>query len=276
MIRLFAFDLDGTMLNSSGVLSDANRAALVAAAEQGTLLVPATGRLLSFMPKDLMALPQVRYIVSSNGAVIYDRKEEKVLADDLIPTELAVKVMEVYDEFGVYYEFYDRGSAVTFTDNVRLGEEVYHFPPDRLRYLKKEYRAKVPDQKAYILENNIRPEKLNTQFVPPEIRRDLVARLRALGEMEIASSLPNTMEINAPGVCKSKGLETLCSLLGIDRADVMTLGDGENDEPMLRWAGVSVAMGNAGESTRAAAKFVTDDNDHDGAAGAIGRFILQK
>ena len=276
MIRLIAFDLDGTMLRKNSELSAANRKALEDAAEKGVLPVPATGRLLSFMPENLMDLPQVRYLVCSNGAMVYDRQEETVLASDLIPTELAVQVMEVCDRFGVYYEFYDRGEAVTVTDNVRLGEEVYHFPPDRLRFLKKNYKAKVPDLKAYLRENHICPEKINSQFIPPEIRPQLIAALRKLGEMEIASSYPDTMEINAPGVCKARGLERLCALLGIDRQDVMAMGDGENDEPMLRWAGTSVAMGNAGESTKAAARYVTDDVDSDGAARAIQRFVLQK
>lgn len=274
MIRLIAFDLDGTMLRKNSELSEANRNALVAAAEKGVLLVPTTGRLLSFMPKNLMDIPQVRYLVCSNGAMVYDRQEEKVLATDLIPTELAVRAMEVYDSFGVYYEFYDRGDAVTFIDNVRLGKEVYRFPEDRLRFLKKNYRAKVEDQKTYIRANGICPEKINTQFVPPEIRGDLIRALREVGGLEIASSYPDTMELNAPGVSKAKGLEMLCGILDIDRQDVMTMGDGENDEPMLRWAGLSVAMGNAGESTKAIANYVTDDVDRDGAARAIERFIL--
>ena len=93
--------------------------------------------------------------------------------------------------------------------------------------------------------------------------------------VEITSSIPNNMEINAPGVTKGSGLKTLADTLGLAMNQVMACGDSGNDLAMIQAAGYGIAMGNATPDVLAAARYVTDDNNHDGVAKAIETYVLK-
>ena len=83
------------------------------------------------------------------------------------------------------------------------------------------------------------------------------------------------MEINAPGVTKGSGLKTLADTLGLAMKQVMACGDSGNDLAMIQAAGYGIAMGNATPDVLAAARYVTDDNNHDGVAKAIETYVLK-
>lgn len=84
---------------------------------------------------------------------------------------------------------------------------------------------------------------------------------------------PFYYEATAAGVDKGSGLKTLCDYLGIKQENVMALGDQANDMPMLKYAGLGVAMGNAVEVTKKIADKVTTDCDHDGVAKAVNEIL---
>ena len=82
------------------------------------------------------------------------------------------------------------------------------------------------------------------------------------------------VEINAVGVDKGSGLQALCRCLNIPISAAIAIGDSENDRPLLRDAGLPLAMGNAIADVKAAAQYVMPDCDHDGVAEAVERFLL--
>ena len=98
--------------------------------------------------------------------------------------------------------------------------------------------------------------------------------LAACPGMELTSSLPCNMEINAPGVTTGSGLMALARPLGLARAQVMAVGDSGNDCAMIEAAGLGVAMGNATDDIKKIADVTTDDNNHDGVAAAIENYVL--
>jgi hypothetical protein len=75
-------------------------------------------------------------------------------------------------------------------------------------------------------------------------------------------------------VSKGRALEALASYLGISLAEVMAIGDGINDIPLLSVAGLAIAMGNAPDEVKAVADYITLDVDHSGVAAAIEKFLL--
>ena len=82
------------------------------------------------------------------------------------------------------------------------------------------------------------------------------------------------MELNAPGISKGRGLMALAERLGLALDEVMAVGDSGNDLTMLEAAGLGVAMGNATEEIKQAADVITADNNHDGVAEAIEKYVL--
>ena len=92
--------------------------------------------------------------------------------------------------------------------------------------------------------------------------------------VELTSSIPNNLEINAPGVTKGRGLAALADALGLDRSQVMACGDSGNDLEMIRLCPNSTAMGNGTEEVKNAADFVTSHCDEDGIARALKHYGL--
>ena len=117
-------------------------------------------------------------------------------------------------------------------------------------------------------------EKITMMFAEEAQRASAMALLSADRRFLVTSSLPNNLEVNDQSIDKGKGLLALAAMLGIRPEETMAVGDSSNDLAMLRAAGLGVAMGNGSAEAKAAADVTTDDNNHDGAAKAIERYVL--
>ena len=148
------------------------------------------------------------------------------------------------------------------------------FVPDNLRAYVLNTRKTLPDLRAFITQQERGLEKLTIFFVDDAERQKAWAAVEALG-VNVVSSLPLNMEINAAGVDKGTGLMALAELLKLPVSSLMAMGDGGNDIGMIRAAGLGVAMGNAFPDVKAAANHITASNNEDGAALAIETFVLE-
>ena len=108
-----------------------------------------------------------------------------------------------------------------------------------------------------------------TPFINIEEEAEIAPKL---SHCEIGRWHPAFADITALGNTKQKGIDEICRHFGIRLEDTIAFGDGGNDIPMLRHAGIGVAMGNANEKVKAAADYVTASVDEDGIAEAILRF----
>jgi Cof subfamily protein (haloacid dehalogenase superfamily) len=104
---------------------------------------------------------------------------------------------------------------------------------------------------------------------------ELSARLAEAGlNLTVVPSHPILVEGLPAGLSKATGLAWLASYLGVAREAVLAVGDNDNDAPMLEWAGVGVAMGNASPAARAAADWVAPNVADDGVAVALEKYVL--
>ena len=267
-IRLIALDLDGTLLDSEKRLPAENYAALARAHAAGAYIVPATGRFFAAMPEAVRALPFLRYAITINGARVSDALDSEVLYTAELPNPLALEIMRWLDTLPVIYDCYmDNGGWMTAAQQAHAAD----FAPDK-HYLKmlREFRTPVPELKRFVAERGHSVQKI--QF----FTRDLSLRAEVLDSCArrfpgtvASASCPNNVEINAAGATKGAALLGLCAALGIDPAETLAFGDGLNDIPMLRAAGVGVAMGNAVDAVKAAAGRIAPDCDSAGVA-AVG------
>ena len=139
-IQLIAFDLDGTTLTQHKTISQENRRALEDAARQGILLVPASGRMKDFLPEEITSLPGVRYVISANGAGVYDLQTGQVVWQRLIPNEKAREVQALLDQYDLLVEYYSGGRAITRTGDPERALSHFGFPEYKLHFLTKDYR----------------------------------------------------------------------------------------------------------------------------------------
>lgn len=268
-VRLIAFDLDYTLLRTGGALSDFTAETLKFAAERGIELAPATGRGVCEMGDLLEKIPS-RYVISVNGAVIFDRKENGNIYEVLPEKEDCLRELQLAESLGAYVEAYSGDKIYTseycHKNSIELG-----LAPDQHK-LFYDTRTVVPSLYPFMKE---RESILKVDAVfKSEAERIEKSKQFSMDGLSSTSAFPNGLEFTAVNAHKGSGLRALSEILGISRDEVMSIGDGLNDVPMLSFAGVSVAMGNAVDEAKAAAKYITLDNDSDGAAHAIRKFAL--
>ncbi len=270
-IKLIALDLDGTLLNSEKKLTAQNAAALERAAEKGIEIVPATGRFYLGMPELIKSLPYVHYVISVNGAQVYDVKRDKTVCSSEIEWERAVSVMERLDGMPVIYDCYQDGWGWMTQEMYDKAEE---FAPTvhNLEMIKK-LRTPVPELKVYLKEQKKGVQKIQLFFRDMALRAEMLETLpKEFPDLVVTTSIVNNIEINSREATKGIALKRLAEYLGISTAETMAFGDDLNDIPMLEEAGIGVAMGNAYDEVKKAADYITDDCNCDGVANAIIRF----
>ncbi len=271
-IKLIALDLDGTLLNSEKKLTTENAVALEKAAAEGAEIVPATGRFFRGMPQLIRELPYVNYVISINGAQVYDIKNKKTVCSSEIEWERAVSVMERLDSLPVIYDCYQDGWGWM---TKALYDKAEEFAPTvhNLEMIKK-LRTPVPELKEYLKEKALGVQKIQLFFKDMELRSEMLEVLpREFSDLVVTTSIVNNIEINSREATKGNALKKLSEYLGCSANQTMAFGDDLNDISMLKEAGIGVAMGNAYEEVKKAADYITDDCNNSGVAKAINHFM---
>lgn len=271
-IKMIGLDLDGTLLNTKKELTQYSRDVLKRAIDKGVLVLVATGRPFTGIPEELRTFPGMRYALTSNGARVLDTKENKVLIEELLPREDAIRALKVLRKYDTMQEIYFDGQG--YADEEKMSEiHRYHHNPHMWEYVRKS-RIVVPDVLKVAEQSDTDMDKIQGLFVDMEERKQAWKELSNDNRISLVGSLKYNIEVNAAGVNKGKGLVRLGEILGIHREEIMACGDGDNDIEMLREVGFGVAMGNAEEEVKKAADYITETNDEDGVAKAIERFVL--
>ncbi len=272
-IKLIALDMDGTLLDSRKQLSPENKAALEAAAAAGIQIVPTTGRLYDAIPQAVRELPFIRYAITVNGAEIYDVKNRTALAKAELSWQRATEIMAYLDGRELLYDCYMGGKAYM---TEAFFDRINEFVPDPFfRELYYKLRQPVPELKTYLRETGQDVQKVIFCTNDYPLRAQLMAELaEKFPDILITFSVPFNCEINHAEGHKGGALQKLAQHLGLGMESVMAVGDSSNDLTMLQTAGLPVAMGNALDEIKAAAKYVTLSCDESGVAKAIGEFCL--
>ncbi len=274
-IKLIALDLDGTLLSSDKRLSDENAAALESAAESGVEIVPATGRFYRGMPQNIRELPYIRYVISVNGAQVYDIERDKTVCSSEIPWERAVSVMERLDGLDVIYDCYQDGWG-WMTQALYDRAEEYAPSVHNLEMIKK-LRTPVPELKSYLKEQAKGVQKIQIFFRDMELRAKMLKQFpKEFPDLVVTTSIVNNIEINSREATKGIALKKLAAFLEIPIEETMAFGDDLNDITMLKEAGIGVAMENAYEEVKKSADYITLDCNESGVAYAMKHFLEKK
>lgn len=273
-IKLIALDLDGTTLNSRKSISERNRAAMESAAAMGVNIVVATGRPFSALPKDVFRIDAIRYMLTSNGASITDVKEKRTFYENCLSAESVEKAVELLRKYDYILEGFVKGEAYIQKDYYEHVKRTGRSFRD-VNYIL-ETRKPVKDIYEFLLENKNHVENINVNFEDVSKKPEMYGELVKLPDVTITSSLKNNLEIGGATTSKAEALRKMGELLGIKQEEMMAVGDSPNDIEMLKASGMPVAVGNAEEEVKAQAAYISADNDNDGVAEAIEKFVLKK
>ena len=267
-VGIIALDLDGTLLNSQKELTEVSRLALERAYEAGYEIVPTTGRFYGGMPESVRSLPFVRYAITINGAEVADLETGTVIYKAEMPYTQAAELMAYLDPMPLIYDCYlDNGGWMTVALKEKIDETV---DSSHYRRMLHDLRKPVPELKEFVLERKQDVQKVQL------FTRDMALRQRLIRDIPehfpglvTSTSQPQNVEINQSRANKGAALLALASHLGLPREATIAFGDGSNDLSMLREAGVGVAMANAADEVKAAARRITASCDEDGVARGI-------
>lgn len=272
-IRIIAFDLDGTLLDTNKELSRENLAAMERAAAAGIELVPTTGRFFDAMPAPVRELPFLHYAITINGATVADLRSGETIYRAEMPWRLAVDIMKELDTLPVVYDCY-MGNRAYMTAALKEKIDATVASPHYRRMLR-DLRISVPDLKEYLTGQKQDVQKI--QFFSPDdaLRRRLLRELplRYAG-VYASTSVPDNVEINEVHANKGEALMVLAGYLGVPRAATMAFGDGLNDLSMIQDAGIGVAMANGCEDVKKLADWIAPSCDESGVARGINKFCF--
>ena len=271
-IKLIALDLDGTLLNMEKKVPQGNYQALKECEKAGIQIVPATGRGVGGIPPMIRELPGANYAITTNGAVVADLKNNKAIKTCGLSNEMIQRILNIAKKYHSATDPFIDGRAITEPASIDHMDE-FGLSPE-MQKLIRDTREVVPNVMEYVKTTGAEAEKVNIFMADLEEREVLRKELMAIPELSISSSMYNNLEVNAKGADKGSALLWLADYLGIDREETMSFGDGENDIPMIKAAGLGVAMGNALDTVKAVADTVTLTNDENGVAAAIRKYIF--
>ena len=272
-IKLIALDLDGTTLRSKSVLSEETKDTLEAAIKKGVHVVVATGRTFTALPEQIFDIDGLEYIITSNGAYITRLKDKKVIYENYLEPEGAVRMHSLLSRFRQFpIEVFTQGRAYidrqVFDDVKKNGSD----------YMDAAYivRTRTPVENVYdlLLNKKEKIENINIHFRDfrdTEVMKELLEKEK---DITVTSSMPHNLEIGGKTTSKAQAVAALCRILKIEEEDVMAAGDSPNDGAMIKAAGLGVAMGNAVDEIKEMADFVTLTNEEDGVAFAVRKFVL--
>ena len=268
MIKLVAIDLDGTLLNSQKEISLRNKQALMAAKQAGVKVVICTGRPLAAIGPYLEELglqEEGDYSITFNGGLVQKNDTGAIIEKTLMPLE-------------AIHELYQLATTLNMPFDV-LSDEVVMKLPSAPNY-PSIYSSlnKLLTFESYKLEE-LTPNRIYNKVVVAIDEAYLNERIKEIPasfyeRFEIIKTRNNLLEFMPKGITKAYGISLLAKDLGIRAEEIMTLGDEENDLPMIEYAGLGVAMANAIPLVKEAADVVTDTNDQDGVAKAVEKYIL--
>ncbi|HKP39663.1 HAD family hydrolase [Mycobacterium sp.] len=266
---LIASDVDGTLLDDDEKVTARTRAAVKAAVDAGAHFVLATGRPPRWVHPVVDALGFAPMAVCANGAVIYDASADRILSARTLSAdalcELAEIATRVIPGAGLAVERVGRSAHDAATPQFvsSPGYEHAWLNPDNTEVSLEDLLA-APAVKLLIRKAGARSS---------DMAAELVKHIGLEGDITYSTN-NGLVEVVPLGVSKATGVEELAHPLGITAEDIVAFGDMPNDVPMLRWAGLGVAMGNAHPDAVAAANEVTASNSDDGVARVLERWWL--
>lgn len=272
-IKLIALDLDGTLLDSRKRVSQRNLDALEKARRMGVLIVPVTGRPAQGLPQAVLDLPGLRYAVTSNGATIRDLQENRYLLEKHLTPADCLRVLEACADFDMIREVFREGVGYLTQGDRDILWARYEGTP-MMEYVLGTRRVLPGSLEEFLREDDRPLEELFFLTDSPEVKEALRQRLSALPDISFADPAPKDLEVMVGGINKGEALLYLLDLLGIEPQETLAIGDGGSDLPLLKAAGIGVAMDNALPFVKEAADWVTASCDADGVALALERFVF--
>ena len=289
MYKLVAIDLDGTMLNSYGIVTENTKKVIKQAIEKGTEIIIASGRPINSIQAIAKEIGSNNYFIAGNGALIYDMKNDDIIYEKYMSKQKVLEIINICEQNSISYNVYTEKSILA--TNLKYNVLYYH-----KENLKKEDNKKtiiniVKNMYKYIQDTEEKFLKITVCDENKTIFNSIIRKLRNIdgirvldvshisrkvikqGTEDISIEYYYT-EISLKDVDKWNAIEYLIKKLNIKKEEVIAIGDNINDKEMIKNAGLGIAMKGSTPIIENEANYITDSNNEEGVSNAIKKFCF--
>ena len=288
MYKLVAIDLDGTMLNSYGMVTEKTKQVIKNTINKGTEVIIASGRPIDSIKTIAKEIGSENYFIAGNGALIYDIKKDEIIYEKFMNKQKVLEIIKICEENSISYNIYTEKTIIAKGLKYNV---LYYYKEN----LKKEENKKtnitiVEDVYEYI--KNLENEKFLKITVCDETKsvfNSIIRKLRTVEDIDVLDVLHMSRkmikqgtedvpieyyytEISLKDVDKWKAIEYLANKMNISKDEIIAIGDNINDKEMIENAKVGIAMGQSTPVITEIADFVTLNNNEDGVAKALEKY----
>ena len=288
MYKLVAIDLDGTMLNSYGMVTENTKQVIKNTINKGTEVIIASGRPIDSIKTIAKEIGSENYFIAGNGALIYDIKKDEIIYEKFMNKQKVLEIIKICEENSIAYNIYTEKTIIAKGLKYNV---LYYYKEN----LKKEENKKtnitiVEDVYEYI--KNLENEKFLKITVCDETKsvfNSIIRKLRTVEDIDVLDVLHMSRkmikqgtedvpieyyytEISLKDVDKWNAIEYLANKMNISKDEIIAIGDNINDKEMIENAKVGIAMGESTPVITEIADFVTTNNNEDGVAKALEKY----
>ncbi len=281
MYKMVAIDLDGTMLNQYGIITEKTKDVIKKVQKKGVEVIIASGRAITSVKRFSKEINSEKYFISGNGAITYDIKNNKILYENVLKKQKALKIIKICEENSIYYNVYTENGIIAkslnyntlyyYKDNltkpdenrthINIVENVYDYIESKNEKILK---IMICDEHKSVFNSIVRRLKDVDEVEVLEVSH-MSRKIIKQGTEEIALEYFYT-EVSAKDVDKWSALEELMKIVNISKEELVTIGDNANDVKMIKNAGLGIAMGESAPYVKSVADEITLSNDEDGVA----------
>ena len=289
MYKLVAIDLDGTMLNSYGIVTQNTKEAIKKVQEKGIEVIIASGRPIDSIKTIAKEIESENYFISGNGAILYDIKKDEIIYENILKKAKKLEIIKICEENSIYYNIYTEKEILAKSLNYNV---LYYYKENLDKEEKNKTHIKiVEDLYKYLEERNEKIIKITICDKNKSIFNSILKKLKTIDDIEVleVSHMSRKMirqgteevpieyfytEISAKNVDKWYAIKMLAEKLNIKKEEIVAIGDNVNDEKMLKEAGLGIAMGQSSPKITKISNYTTNNNNEEGVANALKYIIL--
>lgn len=288
MYKLVAIDLDGTLLNSYGIVTEYTKQTIKKCIQKGIEIVLASGRPNDSIEAIAKEIGATNYFISGNGALIYDMQKRESIYEKYMTKEKVLEIIKICEENSISYNVYTNKTilATSLKHNVLY----YHKENLKKEENKKTHINIVENMYEYVKQlNEERFLKITVCDENNSIFNSIIRKLRQIEGIEVldVSHMSRKMirqgteeipieyyytEVSLAEVDKWNAIEFLQEKLGIKKEEIIAIGDNMNDKKMIEEAGLGIVMKGSTPIVSEVADYITEGNNEDGVAKALEMF----
>lgn len=290
MYKLIVIDLDGTLLNSNGVVSEENKKTLQNLINTNIEIVLASGRMIDSTKTIAKEIGCKKYFIAGNGAIVYDIEKDQIIYENFLKKEKVLDIIKICEENSIYYNIYTDKQILATS----LKYNVLYYSKENANREEKD-RSKINIvSNMYEYVQNLEDEKFLKITICDEnklIFNSIIRMIKQIKEIDVLDvehmsrktitqgteqvevSYSYT-EVSAQNVDKWEAIKYILNQKELNSENVIAIGDNINDKKMIKKAGLGIAMKDSTPVVREIADIITEQsNNSNGVAETLNKIL---